>query len=186
MTELPDEGTPPAARAVRIDIRIDESYGALAPQERRVADYLLEHLGDLSVPTATGISRETGVSKATVSRSIRKIGFTDYRALRHHATELRSSGPPTAAPARSADTEGSTSLDRHIVSEQENLRRLSTGLTGMRVEPAVDILARARTVRILGLRNSYPVALHLHQQLIHVRDGIQLLPQSCSGILVSG
>ncbi|MGI6878580.1 MurR/RpiR family transcriptional regulator [Microbacterium sp. gxy059] len=176
MTELPDRAAM-SARTVRIDIRIDEQYGALAPQERRVADFLLEHLGDLSVMPAADISRETGVSKATVSRFIRKLGFEDYKEAREHALELRRSGLPTAGPARSANTEDSTALQRHVASDQENLARMSTDLTGTRIEAAVDLLAHARSIRVFGLRNSYPLALHLRQQLIQVREGVRLIPQ---------
>jgi len=32
-------------------------------------------------------------------------------------------------------------------------------------------------VRLLGVRNSYPVALHLRQQLVQVRQGVIMMPQ---------
>ena len=33
--------------------RIDSGYGALSPQEQRAADFILDHLDDLAVVTAT-------------------------------------------------------------------------------------------------------------------------------------
>ena len=82
-------------REVRIDARIDAKYAELTPQERRICDFLLEHLGDLAVFSAADISRETGVSKATVSRLFRKLRlfhFCDHKRIaksisyKHHLT----------------------------------------------------------------------------------------------------
>ncbi|MGJ9373484.1 MurR/RpiR family transcriptional regulator [Nesterenkonia sp. CF4.4] len=161
----------------RIDARIDARYGSLPPQERRVADFLLEHLGDLAIFSAADISRETGVSKATVSRLFRKLDFEDFREVKDHARALRSRGVPTAAPVSSADNDASTGVQRHEARDHENLARLGAGLAEGRLQQAVEMLAAAERVTVLGLRNSYPVALHLHQQLIQTRSKVRLAPQ---------
>lgn len=161
----------------RIDARIDEKYGDLPPQERRVCDFLLEHLGDLAVFSAADISRHTGVSKATVSRLFRKLGFEDFKEVRDHALALRASGQPTAAPVLSGDSEAATGLQRHIQHEQRNLTRVSELLSDGRFKQAVDLAAGAQRILIIGMRNSYPPALHLHQQLIQARDQVRLAPQ---------
>ena len=87
-------------REVRIDARIDAKYAELTPQERRICDFLLEHLGDLAVFSAADISRETGVSKATVSRLFRKLDFADFREVKEHTRAMRRAGTPLAAPTR--------------------------------------------------------------------------------------
>lgn len=164
-------------RETRIDARIDAKYGSLPPQERRVADFLLEHLGDLAIFSAADISRETGVSKATVSRLFRKLDFDDFKEVRDHARALRHRGLPTASPVITGDSEDSSGVARHEAKEQENLSRLVALLGDGRLTDAVVRIAAAERVVIVGLRNSYPVALHLHQQLIQARDQVRVAPQ---------
>lgn len=164
-------------REIRIDARIDARYGSLPPQERRVADFLLEHLGDLAIFSAADISRETGVSKATVSRLFRKLDFDDFKEVRDHARALRHRGLPTASPVITGDSEDSSGVARHEVKEQENLSRLVALLGDGRLTDAMGRIAAAERVVIVGLRNSYPVALHLHQQLIQARDQVRVAPQ---------
>lgn len=168
---------------VRIDARIDSAYGALPPQERRVADFLLEHLGDLAIFSAADISRETEVSKATVSRLFRKLGFEDFREVKEHARTLRSQGLPTASPVRSggsggsSDPGGADALERHGEQDRDNLTRMLGLLDDGRLDLAVEMLNAAKRVVVVGLRNSYPVALHLHQQLVQIRRDVRLAPQ---------
>ena len=165
-----------APRETRIDARIDARYGSLPPQERRVADFLLEHLGDLAIFSAADISRETGVSKATVSRLFRKLDFDDFKEVRDHARALRHRGLPTASPVLSGDNDASPGIARHEAREQDNISRLVALLSDGRLNEAVRRIATAERVVIVGLRNSYPVALHLHQQLIQTRSQVRVAP----------
>jgi DNA-binding MurR/RpiR family transcriptional regulator len=166
-----------AAGDGRIDARIDARYAELSPQERRVADFLLEHLGDLAVFSAADISRGTGVSKATVSRLFRKLGFADFREVRDHTRAMRSRGLPVASPARTGASAAPAALEVHARQEQANHQRLLDLLADGRLETALELMTGARNLLVVGLRNSYPVALHLHQQLIQVRAGVRLAPQ---------
>lgn len=161
----------------RIDARIDAKYAELTPQERRISDFLLEHLGDLAVFSAADISRETGVSKATVSRLFRKLDFADFREVKEHTRAMRRSGTPLAAPSRTGVPGLRPGLEGHVRSERENHDRLLTVLAGGGLEEAIALLASARRILVVGLRNSYPVALHLHQQLIQARDDVRVAPQ---------
>ncbi|WP_341854504.1 MurR/RpiR family transcriptional regulator [Brachybacterium sp. GPGPB12] len=164
-------------REVRIDARIDAKYAELTPQERRICDFLLEHLGDLAVFSAADISRETGVSKATVSRLFRKLDFADFREVKEHTRAMRRAGTPLAAPTRTGVPGLRPSLEAHVRAERENHDRPLTVLSGGALEEATALLTGARRILVVGLRNSYPVALHLHQRLIQARDEVRLAPQ---------
>ena len=82
----------------RLDLRIDERIAArqldLSPQERRAADTLLEHLDDLATYRAAELAAMAGVSKATMSRLFRSLGFADFDEVREHLRALRSTGEP--------------------------------------------------------------------------------------------
>ncbi|MFB2581496.1 MurR/RpiR family transcriptional regulator [Herbiconiux sp. P15] len=158
---------------MNIGQRIDRSYGELSPQEQRAADFILDHLSDLAVYSGTELAQRSGVSKATVSRLFRRLGFENAQEVREHARSLRSSGAPVGGvtPGASAD------LSAHLVREVENLRRCLDALGPERLEQVTSLLVRSRTVSVVGLRNGYALALHLREQLTQGRDGVLLVPQ---------
>jgi len=146
--------------------RIEGSYHELSPQEQRAADFMRDHLDDLAVYNATEVAMLSGVSKATISRLYRRLGFDSAEQLRDHVRALRSAGTPlvTGPPASFAE---------HIDQELANLR---SALTGLDLTPAASLIAASRRVLVIGFRNSYPMALHLRQQLAQARDGVELAP----------
>jgi DNA-binding MurR/RpiR family transcriptional regulator len=154
--------------------RIDGQYGALSPQEQRAADFILDHLGDLAVYNATELAKLSGVSKATVSRLFRRLGFSDSAEVREHARSLRSQGAPLGGIGAAAGTP--SALAAHALQEAENLQRLLAGLDDGRLDAAARLIAGAGEVVLIGLRNSYPLALHLRQQLAQARNRVRLAP----------
>jgi DNA-binding MurR/RpiR family transcriptional regulator len=149
-----------------LDSRIESGYDELSPQEQRAADFMRDHLADLAVYNSTEVARLSGVSKATVSRLYRRLGFENADALREHVRGLRVAGTPLANDAP-------TNYAQHLDRELGNLR---SALAGLDLEPAATLIAGARRVVVVGFRNSYPMALHLRQQLAQARDAVQLAP----------
>ena len=150
--------------------RIADSYAELSPQEQRAADFLRDHLADLAVYNATEVARLSGVSKATISRLYRRLGFENAEQLRDHVRVVRASGIPVAS-----DTP--TSFPAHLDQEIGNLRAALEALAAADLGVLSSVIAGARRVLVIGFRNSYPVALHLRQQLAQARDGVALAPQ---------
>lgn len=146
--------------------RIGETYRELSPKEQRAADFMRDHIADLAVYNSTEVARLSGVSKATVSRLYRRLGFENAEALREHVRALRAAGTPLAS-------ETPTSYAAHLDQELANLR---AALSGLDLAPAASIIAGARRVIVVGFRNSYPMALHLRQQLAQARPGVELAP----------
>jgi len=146
--------------------RIESGYADLSPQEQRAADFMRDHLADLAVYNATEVARLSGVSKATVSRLYRRLGFDGAEQVRDHVRALRASGTPLAGDAP-------TSFASHLDSEIVNLRTL---LDGLDLAPAAALIAGAGRVLVIGFRSSYPMALHLRQQLAQARPGVELAP----------
>ncbi len=159
---------------VTIGQRIDRQYAALSPQEQRAADAVLDHLDDLAVYSASEIAQLSGVSKATVSRMVRRLGYEDFAQLRVQARKLRSLGTPMGASGQSA--EPGAALAAHLAAERLNLTRMLDGLADGRLDAAARLLAGAGRIAVIGRRNSYPVALHLRQQLAQIRGHVALLP----------
>ncbi|CAN5173557.1 MurR/RpiR family transcriptional regulator HpxU [soil metagenome] len=145
--------------------RLAAAYTELSPQEQRAADFLRDHLADLAIYNATEVARLSGVSKATVSRLYRRLGFESAEELRDHVRALRNTGTPLATTA--------SVLDVQLEQEFANLRAAFAGLD---LTPAATAIANARRVLVIGFRNSYPMALHLRQQLAQARGGVEIAP----------
>lgn len=146
--------------------RIAGAWAELSPQEQRAADFMRDHLADLALYNATEVARLSGVSKATVSRLYRRLGFDGAEDLRDHVRATRAAGTPVQDDAPS-------NFAAHLDQELANLR---SALAGLDLAPAASRIAGARRVLVIGFRNSYPVALHLRQQLAQARDAVDLAP----------
>jgi DNA-binding MurR/RpiR family transcriptional regulator len=159
----------------QLDERLKSQYSTLSPQEQRVADFIFDHFDDLISYNSAELARLSGVSKATVSRLFKRLGYDKYREMREELRTLRQSGMPLT-DNRDA-VQGNTLLARHYKQEMANLTRWASELDADQFSGAIAGLAEARRILIIGLRNSWPAALHLRQQLLQTRGQVQLLPQ---------
>lgn len=159
----------------QIDERLRDHYAGLTPQEQRVADFIFASIDDLMSYNSAELARLSGVSKATVSRLFKRLGYPSYRDMRDEMRTLRQSGMPLT-DSRDA-VQGNTLLSRHYKQEMANLTQWINQIDGAAFGELIAALSQARHVRLLGFRNSYPVALHLRQQLIQVRSGVMMMPQ---------
>ncbi len=159
----------------QIDERLRDHYAELTPQEQRVADFIFASIDDLMSYNSAELARLSGASKATVSRLFKRLGYPSYRDMRDEMRTLRQSGMPLT-DSRDA-VQGNTLLSRHYKQEMANLTQWINQIDGAQFGALITALSQARQVRLLGFRNSYPVALHLRQQLIQVRAGVMMMPQ---------
>ncbi|WP_210508472.1 MurR/RpiR family transcriptional regulator [Naasia sp. SYSU D00057] len=152
---------------------VDASYADLAPQEQRVADLIRSRPGEIALYSSAELARLSGVSKATVSRLFRRLGFTGSQEVRDVLRAQRGAGVPVdLSPRIGADERLSTQYRADV----ENLTRLYESLDPEVLTRVAELIARARRVLVLGRRSGYPVALHLRQQLAQARDDVRLAP----------
>ncbi|WP_432541574.1 MurR/RpiR family transcriptional regulator [Kineococcus sp. SYSU DK002] len=153
--------------------RVERAWPDLTPAERQVARFVLERADDLAGFSGAEVAERAGASKATVSRFFRRLGFSSYAQARADARSPRARGVPTGGlPPGSADPAAV-----HLAHDVENLTRTAAALAAADLDAVTTLLARARRVLVLGWRNSYPVALHLREQLLQARDDVAVGPQ---------
>lgn len=156
--------------------RITAQFDALTAQEQRVASFILDHFDDLAVYSAADLARLTGVSKSTVSRLFKRLGFESYRTVKDHARQLRNLGVPLVIDPNAMQEEAGAPFQRHLQREQDNLQRCLNGIAADQFAALVERLDSARHVVVIGFRNSYPLALHFRQQLIQARTQVRVVP----------
>lgn len=156
--------------------RITAQFDELSTQEQRVASFILDHFDDLAVYSAADLARLTGVSKSTVSRLFKRLGFESYRTVKDHARQLRNLGVPLVIDANAMLEEAGAPFQRHLQREQDNLQRCLNGIATDQFAALVECLNGARHVVVIGFRNSYPLAMHFRQQLIQARTQVRVVP----------
>lgn len=159
----------------QLDERLKTHYPQLSPQEQRIADFIFDHFDDLISYNSAELARLSGVSKATVSRLFKRLGYDKYKDMRDELRTLRQSGMPLT-DNRDA-VQGNTLLSRHYKQEMANLTQWVNSIDARQFTEVIAQLAQAKRIYIVGMRNAYPVALHLRQQLIQTRSQVYTLPQ---------
>lgn len=160
---------------MQLDERLRSQYAQLSPQEQRIADFVFDHFDDLISYNSADLARLSGASKATVSRLFKRLGYEKYKDMRDELRTLRQSGMPLT-DNRDA-VQGNTLLARHYKQEMANLTRWVNSIDAGHFGEVVQALANSKRIFIIGMRNAYPVALHLRQQLLQARTQVQVLPQ---------
>lgn len=147
--------------------RISEHYPKLTASSRTIADYLQLNPEKILMLSTGEIAEACSVSKASVSRFIRQLGYEDHIALRNELMKERDKGVPVLTTI----TDDSAFHD-----EVKSLELLWSQLSEMNIDALIEKIASAKRVKIIGYRNSYPVAMHFRQQLMQCRGGVDLLP----------
>lgn len=156
--------------------RIRETYDALPLGERKLAELILEMRGDLAAYSATELAARSGVSKATAARLVRRLGYADFHEMRQQARNHYHNGSPLAELSNTLGLEAT--LAQHLAHDVAGLTRTIETIPAGDVQAAVDILAAAQRVIVVGFRNSYAPAFYARELLVQVRPHVILLPVS--------
>jgi DNA-binding MurR/RpiR family transcriptional regulator len=157
--------------------RILEAYDDLTRQERHLADLLLEDPDALVLKSATEISAKANVSKATTARFFRRLGYPSFKSAQKAARpgeEARGSPrPPVRGPDRKA---GRGQLAEHLASDVQNLVRSIEALRADELNHAIQLMARAEKLWVVGFGDNYPLAHFARSMLIRIKADIRMIP----------
>lgn len=160
-----------------LDIRILDLFESLTPSEQRLANVVLEHQRDLAGYSATELAALAQVSKATAARLFKRLGYDGFDQARRQARSVRHWGSPLHALDYFVETER---LDANpVIHVQADLANLSRTFEHLRPEAlwqAVDALAEAERVWLIGFRGSYPLAFFARFWLALLKPDVRVLP----------
>ncbi|HTW26149.1 MAG TPA: hypothetical protein VME92_03400 [Acetobacteraceae bacterium] len=155
--------------------RILRDYDQLTRSERRLADYVLASPGCLHANGAAELAAAVGVSKATIARFLQRLGYGGLRAARH-ASPAGAAGAPARAGYPVPAEHGPLTLASHLAWEVQNLVRSTEALRSDQIAAAVQALARADKLWVVGFGDDYPLAHFARALLIRVRPDIRMIP----------
>ncbi|XOV77973.1 MAG: MurR/RpiR family transcriptional regulator [Aestuariibacter sp.] len=144
--------------------RVEQHFSELPPSAREVAGYLQHNPLHILTLSVAEIAERCQTSKATVSRLFRQLGYDNHLAVKQ---ELREQGHPVMSKSDDAS---------FIDGEYERIKQAWDYLKRHDLPAITDKICDAQRISIIGYRNSYPLAMHLHRQLLQLRDRVRLLP----------
>ncbi|MDQ0905596.1 DNA-binding MurR/RpiR family transcriptional regulator [Streptomyces canus] len=129
----------------------------LSPGQRRIAQYLIEHITEAAFLSITDLAERVGVSQPSVTRFAAAVGFSGYPALRE---KLQSIALSTLAGGPVADDESrGNELQAAVDAEIENLENLRRDFADPdRMIELGRKLSESTPLTILGLRISASLA----------------------------
>ncbi|MFK4446810.1 DNA-binding MurR/RpiR family transcriptional regulator [Caballeronia udeis] len=155
--------------------RIRSQLNELPATERRLAEFVLDFPGDLSSYTGAELADLANVSKATVSRFVRRLGYPTYEEARRHVRDEKQAGAALLLSGASKAA-NANAVEAHANQGAQNLKgtfgRLSNGL----VDEIAKAIVEARQVFIFGFRSSQPFASYFRWQILQVCERAVALP----------
>jgi DNA-binding MurR/RpiR family transcriptional regulator len=155
-----------------------EVYDSLPKTHKTIYDFLEENYANASFLSIQELSKEIGVSSASVTRFAKAVGFSGYPALQK---EVQKSIKEEFLPMKNVKSsiqsaeEDDSILQKTIRQNADNLEALYNKRLTENFSAAVEILSRARKIFIIGMRSSFCVAYYLSFMLSQFMDNIVLL-----------
>ena len=144
--------------------KIYTEYKTFTPSQQKVAEYLTHHLDEALILNASQLAKQAGVSEATFTRFITRLGFSGFSEFKRDIGNFIIQGHSTTERlAESAETfEISDSVFLEILrGDIENIHKIKNAISNELFEKAVEKLSSAKSIYVLGLRSSYALAFYL-------------------------
>ncbi|MGM0832163.1 MurR/RpiR family transcriptional regulator [Halomonas qinghailakensis] len=150
----------------------------LHPTERRLAEFILNFPGELASYTATELANLAGVSNATITRFVKKLGYRSFEEARQHVRDNREEGAALLRVEGHEDDRSDSLLYRHIHQGIKNLEHASQHFSQSMLDEVANAMLSARKVWVVGFRSSHPFAEYLNWQIMQVIENTALLPRA--------
>ncbi|MCP9267454.1 MurR/RpiR family transcriptional regulator [Xenorhabdus sp. XENO-1] len=167
--------------------QVRSRYGELSKRLQQVARYVLDNTNSVAFDTVAVIAKEANVPPSTLIRFANAFDFSGFNEMkqlfRMNLVEETASYTDRARLFKELDGDPLIPEDpQHILQEFANsnaqaMQQLAARTPAEDLNKAVDLLARAHNIYIIGLRRSFSVASYLTYALSHLE---------CRPLLVDG
>ena len=156
--------------------QIEKGYADLRRSEKLAADYVLEHMEQISDLSIDRLAHNAGVSQPTVLRMLRSAGFSGYRdfcyRLVAELAKKAEAGEGGKGPMYGYTLDKSTPLKEipfnMAATTQKMLEETVKNFSGKIYQKTVEALANARLIDIYGVENSEATAPDLLTKLLYL------------------
>lgn len=189
-----EKGLPQDIASLRA--RLEGAMEAMPKRLKQTAQFILDHPNDVALERLTVLAERAEVQPSTFVRTAKFIGFSGASAMqRVFRNELYAAGYTPSYEERirrfseSRDEEDQPLVKRLLDDFSHgcmvSLERLVESAEAPRIEDAIDILSSAKTVHVMGVRRSFPVACYAAYTLSQLHKPTNLI-DGIGGMLVDG
>lgn len=180
-----------AARMAALLARIESSYPGMTPTNQSLARYVAEHHRDLAFASVARVAEAAGASAATIVRFAEQLGLSGYAELQSIAQDALRDEVDTVRQLerRSSGVDPHSLLGLAVGADIANLESALGSISEASVSRAVDMLANARAIHLIGLRSTHGLAQHFFSYLGWIgktakilAPGIGDLPEQLLGV----
>jgi DNA-binding MurR/RpiR family transcriptional regulator len=148
----------------------------LSPAQRRIAQYLLDHMPDSAFLSSVVLARQAGVSQPSVTRFAAALGFSGYPAFRDALRGIALESPGPAGPGPAATDVPGHPMQAAVAAEIANLSALHELLTDTTVVTELGReLAASVPLAVLGERISAPLAQYFAYAARRIHPDVRCL-----------
>lgn len=157
--------------------RVRDALPLMHPSEKRLAELVLNFPGELASYSATELARLANVSNATVTRFVRKVGYTNFGEARQHVRDNKQAGASLfrVAPGTPGQKDFITA---HIMNAQSDIEQTFHLISEAEIDALAHKIIGSRRVWVLGTRRSATFAQYLGLQMFQVIPQISVIPSN--------
>lgn len=157
--------------------RVRAALPGLHPAERRLGEFVCDFPGELASYSGVELAGLANVSKATVSRFVKRLGYDSYEQARRHARAEKRTGSRLFLNSASKDLTAK-SISAHINQTIANLEETFFSVSDNQIDSLARSILVSKKVWVVGFRSSHAFASYLQWQLTQVVENIVAIPGS--------
>jgi len=162
---------------VDVITRINECYSRMSKGKKNIAGYICDHYEQAVFMTAAELGKIVGMSESTVVRFAMSLGYEGYPEFQKALASWVGDkfGSVEKVGRRFGKSNEGEILRAILQSDISNIQHTINNIDVAAFKTAVDIILKARTVYIVGLRSCEPLADFLHFYLNMIRGNNVLI-----------
>ncbi len=156
---------------------IKQSDSKFSKSQKRIAEYITNHYDSAAFMTAAKLGSVVDVSESTVVRFASELGYEGYPEFQKALRELiKNKLTPVQRMEITSSKLGDEDILKKVVqSDIDKLKQTLDTVCTKSFESAVDALANAETVYILGARTCFSLASFLEVYLNMILDNVKII-----------
>ena len=163
---------------------IGERHPAMSRRFQQIARFVVQNPNDVALESVKAVSAGAGVRPSSLVRFAQSFDFAGFSEMqRVFQARLLSAAPGfserinalKAELGSRADGTNLAFLRDLVISDIAALEHLLDAIDEAALQRAVALLARARTVNVIGQLRAYPIANYFRYVLTHLRRDVRLL-----------
>lgn len=161
--------------------KIKAEYNTFSKGQKKISDFLLDHYEAACYLTAAKIGETVGVSESTVVRFASELGFEGFPEFQKNLQEVVKNRLNNIQRMQvSADRIGDNILENILTRDIDRIRQTLLEVSNESFNNAVDAIANAKNVYIIGTRSSSALADFLSYYLGLLSENVHLVQNTNS------